>query len=86
MYSWFKSFARVAVRLAPIAFLPFGLSNPQAFFWNSKYKQNSINNRVHISVIESNHPCEDRKDVLQLTSIAGYAAAVYDGHGGWQVV
>jgi hypothetical protein len=37
-------------------------------------------------VEESNFPCEDRKDVLQLTAINGFAAAIYDGHGGWQVV
>ena len=24
--------------------------------------------------------------MIQLTGIDGYAAAVYDGHGGWQVV
>lgn len=34
----------------------------------------------------SNHPCEDRSDFRQLINYPGYAAAIYDGHGGWQVV
>lgn len=41
---------------------------------------------MHVQVEISNSPCEDRSGVMQLTSIDGYAAAVYDGHGGWQVV
>lgn len=49
-------------------------------------KPNVIDERVHEIQLESNLPCEDRKDVIQLQSIEGYAAAVYDGHGGWQVV
>ena len=48
-------------------------------------KQNHINSRVHIGVEVSNKPCEDRHAQLQLSGINGYATAVYDGHGGWQV-
>ena len=71
---------------APLALIPFTLSNPQMFWWGKKLERNKLDNRLHTSVLESNFPCEDRKDVLQLSSIEGYAAAVYDGHGGWQVV
>ena len=86
MSSSFRFFARVAFRMAPLALLSLTFSNPKAFFWGSKLKQNKMEHRIFTSVLESNLPCEDRKDVLQLTGIEGYAAAVYDGHGGWQVV
>ena len=86
MSSTFKFFAKTLFRAAPIALLPLAISNHQAFFWSSKLQQNKIENRIFTSVLESNSPCEDRKDVLQLTAIDGFAAAVYDGHGGWQVV
>jgi len=87
MSSAFKFFARNVFKVVPLAFLPLAISNPKAIWlWGNKLKQNSIENRIYTSVLESNLPCEDRKDVLQLTSIEGFAAAVYDGHGGWQVV
>jgi hypothetical protein len=54
-------------------------------FW-SKKKPNAIDERLFLHQINSNKPCEDRYDYRQLKNINAYAAAVYDGHGGWQVV
>jgi hypothetical protein len=54
-------------------------------FW-SKKKPNTIDERLFLHQINSNKPCEDRYDYRQLKNINAYAAAVYDGHGGWQVV
>jgi hypothetical protein len=84
----FKNLIRMGVRFAPVAVLPWLVNTPSCFFWDSgpSLIANKLENRVHINVEVSNSPCEDRNDVLQLTSIDGYAAAVYDGHGGWQVV
>ena len=87
MSATFKFFSRNLFRMAPLAFLPLVATRPKALWpWGTKLKQNNLRNRIFTSVLESNFPCEDRKDILQLTSIEGYAAAVYDGHGGWQVV
>ena len=41
--------------------------------------------RVHGVQYESNAPIEDRLSCYQFESFKGYFAAVYDGHGGWQV-
>ena len=57
----------------------------QCSFW-SKKKPNNIEERLFFQQINSNKPCEDRYDYRQLKNINAYAAAVYDGHGGWQVV
>ena len=54
-------------------------------FWTKK-KPNNIEERLFLHQINSNKPCEDRYDYRQLKNINAYAAAVYDGHGGWQVV
>jgi hypothetical protein len=88
MKSLFGKAMHMALRFAPLAFVPWTVMSPQSFFWRKKttLKPNVIDERVHEIQLESNLPCEDRKDVLQLQSIEGYAAAVYDGHGGWQVV
>ena len=75
-----------ALRMSPAALMPLFLS-PNCFFWNrATIKPNILENRIHTSVLESNYPCEDRRDFKQLTAIPAYAVAVYDGHGGWQVV
>ena len=34
---------------------------------------------------DGNDPIEDRMSVSQLKNLDGYYAAVFDGHGGWQV-
>ena len=85
----FKKFLHLGLRMAPLALVPWYLQvTSNCFFWNSgpSLAKNKLDNRTHIQVEVSNSPCEDRNDTLQLTSIDGYAAAVYDGHGGWQVV
>lgn len=69
MSNTFKFFARTAFRFAPLAFLPYAASNPQAWWGGSKTKKNKIDSRIYTSVLESNLPCEDRKDTIQLTSI-----------------
>ena len=68
MANTFKFFSNIAFKVAPLAVLPFVVSKPQAF-WGSKLKQNKMDNRIFTSVLESNLPCEDRKDVFQLNSI-----------------
>lgn len=87
--SVFKKLLQVGLKLMPVALLPWYMqTRSNCFFWNSgpSLVRNKLENRSHIQVEISNSPCEDRNDTLQLTSIDGYAAAVYDGHGGWQVV
>ena len=44
-----------------------------------------MRNRINILQYPSNDPCEDRFQAAQLKSIPGFYAAVFDGHGGWQV-
>ena len=63
MSSAFRYFAQNAFKFAPIALLSLSATRPQAFF-GSKHKKNQIKNRVYTSLLESNLPCEDRKDVL----------------------
>lgn len=58
----------------------------QSFFWGSKTKRNIIKDRVFLGAEVSNKPCEDRSAIHQLKGVDGYAVAVFDGHGGWQVV
>lgn len=85
----FKQFLKVGMRLLPVALLPwYQQIGTNCFFWNTgpTLIKNKLENRSHIQVEISNSPCEDRNDIIQLTSIDAYAAAVYDGHGGWQVV
>lgn len=45
-----------------------------------------MKDRVYTGLEISNKPCEDRNSQKQLTSVNGFAVAVFDGHGGWQVV
>lgn len=87
--SVFKKLLQAGLKLMPVALLPWYMqARSNCFFWNSgpSLARNKLENRSHTQVEISNSPCEDRNDTLQLTSIDGYAAAVYDGHGGWQVV
>ena len=55
----FKNFAKVALRLAPVAVIPWAFSPYQPFFWDkkSKLKPNLLSERVHQIVLESNNPC-----------------------------
>lgn len=72
--------------LLPLLILPYTLKTAHNFwFWSNK-KPNLMENRVHINVEISNKPCEDRNAKIQLNNVNGYAVAVFDGHGGWQVV
>jgi hypothetical protein len=87
--SVFKKLLQVGLKLMPVALMPWYMqTRSNCFFWNNgpSLARNKLENRSHVQVEISNSPCEDRNDTLQLTSIDGYAAAVYDGHGGWQVV
>ena len=82
----FANIFKLGVRMLPFATIPILLQPQyQSFFWNS-LNRNNIDKRFYNHVEVSNNPCEDRSDHLQLSAIDGYAAAVYDGHGGWQVV
>ena len=81
----YRNFFRLFSRSLPLLAFPICLQTHHCFFWNNK-KPNLIDNRVYIDVEVSNKPCEDRSAKKQLSSIGGYAVAVFDGHGGWQVV
>lgn len=70
----------------PLLVIPNTLKSYQAFFWEKKKAQNQIEGRVFIDVEVSNKPCEDRSSITQLKNVNGYAVAVFDGHGGWQMV
>lgn len=71
MKSLFSKAMNMALRMFPVAFVPWAVMSPQSFFWGTKstLKPNVIDSRVHEIQLESNLPCEDRKDVLQLRSI-----------------
>lgn len=51
MENFLRTAAKMALRFAPLAFVPLTLSSPNAFFWDSKLKPNKMDNRVHISVL-----------------------------------
>ena len=71
----------------PLLALTYYTAHPyHNFFWRSKKQPNLIKDRVFLDAEISNKPCEDRSSIQQLKSIDGYAVAVFDGHGGWQVV
>ena len=44
-----------------------------------------MKSRINIVQYPANDPCEDRFQVSQLEKSNGYCAAVFDGHGGWQI-
>jgi hypothetical protein len=75
-----------------IPFLFYGLYEAQSkkscwFFSSSpSLTKNKIDGRISTVEYPSNNPIEDRMVTYQLTSVNGYAAAVFDGHGGWQMV
>lgn len=84
--SMFKNVFKLLRVSAPLLLMsPYLHKSYNCFFWNTK-RANDLNNRIYIDVEVSNKPCEDRSAKIQLKSIGGYAFAVYDGHGGWQVV
>ena len=41
--------------------------------------------RIEAVQYDGNDPIEDMVSAAQLKNIPGYYAAVFDGHGGWQV-
>jgi hypothetical protein len=82
----FKSFGNIfktALIAAPILLTK---KSYDCGLWSSKKKPNSIEDRLYYVQLVSNKPCEDRYDFRQLKNLNAYVAAVYDGHGGWQVV
>jgi pyruvate dehydrogenase phosphatase len=44
-----------------------------------------LTERAFILQYPANEPCEDRFNCYQFKNLDGYYAAVFDGHGGWQV-
>jgi len=83
----FSSFFKTTLKVLPLLSAPLLIKSQKAqcFFWE-KQKPNLIEERLFQKQFPSNNPCEDRSDFRQLTNYPGYAAAIYDGHGGWQVV
>lgn len=82
----FRNIFKLLKPSLPLLLIPYTLSSYHTFFfWNRKHA-NLIEGRVFVDVEISNKPCEDRSSIAQLKNINGYAVAVFDGHGGWQVV
>lgn len=79
-----RHLAKLPLLIAPTVF--FQQKEYKCSFWGSNKKTNSMEERLNIQQINSNKPCEDRYDSRQLINFDAYVAAVYDGHGGWQVV
>ena len=51
-----------------------------------KFEPNSIKSRISILSYEANNPMEDKYAQLQFKeNQLGYMAAVFDGHGGFEV-
>lgn len=48
-------------------------------------QRNKIKNRAFSKQVSSNDPIEDRLAYDDLTSVDGFVASVFDGHGGWQL-
>ena len=80
-----KNFFKLFARGLPLLAFPIAMKTSHCFWWDQK-KPNVMKNRVFIDVEVSNKPCEDRSASKQLESIGAFSVAVYDGHGGWQVV
>jgi len=49
------------------------------------YERNKLEKRAFVLQYPANQPCEDRFNCYQFKSQDAYYAAVFDGHGGWQV-
>ena len=81
----YKNFFKLVGRSLPLLAFPIAMKTSHCFWWGQP-KPNVMGNRVYIDVEVSNKPCEDRSASKQLESIGAYSVAVYDGHGGWQVV
>ena len=66
----------------------FRLDVPSCFFGlgDVKLTRNKVAGRMNDIEYPANNPIEDRHFVQQLKSVEGYVAAVFDGHGGWQMV
>ena len=54
-------------------------------FFGKKTAKDSIENSIDCSQYPANNPIEDRYAYAKLTTVDGFAAGVFDGHGGWQV-
>jgi serine/threonine protein phosphatase PrpC len=44
-----------------------------------------LQKRAFVLQYPANDPCEDRFTCEQLKNASAYYAAIFDGHGGWQV-
>ena len=49
------------------------------------FTRNTLTSRAFVLQYPANEPCEDRFNVYQFKNTNAYYAAVFDGHGGWQV-
>ena len=54
-------------------------------FFLSRSKKGDLESSIETIQYPANDPIEDRFAYGELTSVGGSAAAVFDGHGGWQV-
>ena len=51
----------------------------------ANFTRNVLEKRAFVLQYPANDPCEDRFNCYQFKNAQGYYAAVFDGHGGWQV-
>lgn len=54
-------------------------------FFGKKVSKDNIESFTNCTQYPANSPIEDRYAYGRLTSVDGFAAGVFDGHGGWQV-
>ena len=54
-------------------------------FFGRKASKDDLDSFISCSQYPANNPIEDRYAYGKLSSVDGFAAGVFDGHGGWQV-
>lgn len=54
-------------------------------FFGRKASKDDLDSIMGCSQYPANNPIEDRYAYGKLSSVDGFAAGVFDGHGGWQV-
>jgi hypothetical protein len=79
---------RPLLTTVPIVLLTLNEARLSCFFGfgGQTLARNKLEGRINNVEYPANNPIEDRMLTYQLTSYDGYVAAVFDGHGGWQMV
>lgn len=83
-YTKTKTGSNSMILMASVALLMQKYKEAKCFFGRKTSKDN-IESITSVSQYPANNPIEDRYASGKLTSVDGFAAGVFDGHGGWQV-